>query len=60
MGGKSLTPRKLFNGFIILAVGFALSRLILRYLRNRLFPRLGIKTNVALIAENLTKQPRRR
>ncbi len=53
--GKSITPRKLFNGFIILAVGFVLSRLILRYLRNRLFPRLGIKTNVALIAENLTK-----
>ncbi len=55
VGGKSITPRKLFNGFIILAVGFLLSRLILRYLRNRLFPRLGIKTNVALIAENLTK-----
>jgi small-conductance mechanosensitive channel len=53
--GKSITPRKLVNGLIILAVGFLLSRLILRYLRNRLFPRLGIRTNVALITENLTK-----
>ncbi len=55
VGGKSITPRKLVNGFIILGIGLLLSRLILRYLRNRLFPRLGIKTNVALIAENLTK-----
>ena len=55
VSGESITPRKLVNGLIILAVGFLLSRLILRYLRNRLFPRLGIRTNVALIAENLTK-----
>ena len=55
VSGESITPRKLVHGLIILAVGFLLSRLILRYLRNRLFPRLGIRTNVALIAENLTK-----
>jgi len=53
--GKSITPRKLANALIILALGFLLSRLVLRYLRNRLFPRLGIRTNVALITENLTK-----
>ena len=55
VSGRSITPRKLFNGLVILGIGFMLSRLILRYLRNRLFPRLGIRSNVALIAENLTK-----
>jgi small-conductance mechanosensitive channel len=55
INGESITPRKLFAVVIILIVGFLLTKLILRYLRNRLFPRLRIRSNVALIGETLVK-----